>query len=44
MSKVKIKCNIIPGICFGIGLPLTDYQDLYICFLCWGITVKWRKK
>jgi len=44
IPKIKIKVSLIPGICFGIGIPLSDYQDFYICFLCWGITFKWRKR
>lgn len=44
MRKIKISFKLIPAICFGIGFPLTDYQDMYICFLFWGITINWKKR
>jgi hypothetical protein len=42
--KFKIRVNIFPGICFGVGFPMEYYTDMYITILCFSVSFKWRKR
>jgi len=44
MRKLKITFTTFPGLCVGIGFPWTDYSDMYITLLFFGIHFKWRKR
>lgn len=43
-NKPKITFSIFPGICLGISFPMSNYQDIVLGILCFGITIKYRKK
>jgi len=44
MRIPKVDFTLFPGLCLGISFPMTDYVDMNLCFLCFGLSVKWRKR
>ena len=44
IPKLKISFVTFPGLCVGIAFPWSDYSDMYITLLFFGIHFKWRKR
>ncbi len=42
--RVRVYFNLIPGICFGIYFPMTQYCDASISFLFINFSIKWRRR